>query len=59
MKCRRQLVKFFFETFGEIGGTGETYFEGHIGYVAEIPLQQLVGPFEPEGLDKLIGRLAG
>ena len=41
-----ELVEFFFEAFGEIGGTGKTHFKSHFGDITELFTQKLSTSFK-------------
>ena len=57
--CVGQPIKLFFEAFGEISGTGEPHFKGHVSDIAEIGFQQLSGPCEPIRANQTVGGFAG
>lgn len=49
------VSEFVFEAAGEVGGTGEADFEGHVGDAAGFVLEQKCGIFQPVGQDMLVG----
>lgn len=53
-----EFVKLFLETLRKIRGTRKTDLQGDIQYRPGFPLQELSGPLQPVGADKLRWRLS-